>query len=69
MNITNKLNNNNMNMFKEDLTINAQNIYSGIKSHEDGELHSLKEMLTRIETLESKLSEVTYFLNNPKTLN
>jgi hypothetical protein len=58
----------NNNMFKEDLTINAQNIYGGIKSHEDGELHTLKEMLERIEALESKQSEIKYFLNNPSKL-
>jgi hypothetical protein len=56
------------NTFKEDLTINAQNIYGGIKSHEDGELHTLKEMLQRIEALESKQQEIKYFLNNPPKL-
>ena len=56
------------NMFKEDLTINAQNIYGGIKSHEDGELHTLKEMLERIEALESKQQEIKYFLQHPKRL-
>ena len=38
-------------MFREDIVIDAQNIYGGIKSHEDGELHTLKEMLKRIEAL------------------
>ena len=56
------------NMFKDDLTINAQNIYGGIKSHEDGELHTLKEMLERIEALESKQADIIYFLNNPSKL-
>ena len=60
----------NNNMFKDsDLTINAQNIYGGIKSHADGELHTLKEMLVRIEALESEQSDIKYFLNNPKKLN
>ena len=59
----------NNNMFKEDITINAQNIYGGIKSLEDGELHTLKEMLVRIEALESEQSDIKYFLNNPKKLN
>ena len=54
------------NMFKDDLTINAQNIYGGIKSHEDGELHTLKEMLQRIEALESKQQEIKYFYNTLK---
>jgi hypothetical protein len=58
----------NNNMFKEDITINAQNIYGGIKSHEDGELHTLKEMLERIEALESKQADIIYFLNNPSKL-
>ena len=58
----------NNNMFKEDLTINAQNIYGGIKSHKDGELHTLKEMLERIEALESKQADIKYFLNNPSKL-
>ena len=58
----------NNNMFKEDITINAQNIYGGIKSHEDGELHTLKEMLERIEALESKQADIIYFLANPKKL-
>jgi hypothetical protein len=60
----------NNNMFKDsDLTINAQNIYGGIKSHEDGELHTLKEMLVRIERLEETISDMKYFLNNPRKLN
>jgi hypothetical protein len=60
----------NNNMFKDsDLTINAQNIYGGIKSHEDGELHTLKEMLKRIEALEAQLDDIKYFLNNPRKLN
>ena len=59
----------NNNMFKENTTINAQNIYGGIKSHEDGELHTLKEMLERIEALESKQADIKYFLNNPSKLN
>ena len=60
----------NNNMFKDsDLTINAQNIYGGIKSHKDGELHTLKEMLVRIERLEETISDMKYFLNNPKKLN
>ena len=56
------------NMFKEDLTINAQNIYGGIKSHADGELHTLKEMLVRIERLEETISDMKCFLNNPRKL-
>ena len=58
-------------MFKEeDLTINAQgNIYGGIKSHDDGELHTLKEMLKRIEALEYENADIKYFLNNPRKLN
>ena len=56
-------------MFREDIVIDAQNIYGGIKSHEDGELHTLKEMLKRIEALEAEQSEIKYFLNNPKKLN
>jgi|TARA_B110000263_G_scaffold194842_1_gene173106 hypothetical protein len=60
----------NNNMFKDsDLTINAQNIYGGIKSHEDGELHTLKEMLKRIEALEYENADIKYFLNNPRKLN
>ena len=56
-------------MFKDsDLTINAQNIYGGIKSHADGELHTLKEMLVRIEELEQTMSDIKYFLQNPKKL-
>ena len=52
----------NNNMFKDsDLTINAQNIYGGIKSHEDGELHTLKEMLKRIEALEYENADIKYF--------
>jgi len=56
-------------MFKDsDLTINAQNIYGGIKSHKDGELHTFKEMLVRIERLEETISDMKYFLNNPRKL-
>ena len=56
-------------MFREDIVIDAQNIYGGIKSHEDGELHTLKEMLKRIEALEAEQSDIKYFLNNPRKLN
>ena len=41
----------NNNMFREDIVIDAQNIYGGIKSHKDGELYTLKQMLKRIEAL------------------
>ena len=59
----------NNNMFKDsDLTINAQNSYGGIKSHIDGELHTLIEMLVRIERLEETISDMKYFLNNPRKL-
>ena len=47
-------------MFKEDLIVDAANIHGGIKSHMDGENHTLKEMLERI------VSEMSYFLNNPR---
>ena len=56
-------------MFKEDLIVDAGNVHGGIKSHMDGEKHTLKEMLTRIEELESIVSEMSYFLNNPRKFN
>ena len=56
-------------MFREDLIVDAANIHGGIKSHMDGENHTLKEMLERIEELESIVSEMSYFLNNPKKFN
>ena len=42
----------NNNMFKEDIIVDIGNLTGGVKSHEDGELHTLKEMLKRIEALE-----------------
>jgi predicted neutral ceramidase superfamily lipid hydrolase len=59
----------NNNMFREDIVIDAQNIYGGIKSHKDGELYTLKEMLKRIEALEAEQDDIKYFLSNPKKLN
>ena len=62
-------NNNNNNMFKEDQIVDIGNLTGGVKSHMDGEKHTLKEMLTRIEELESIVSEMSYFLNNPRKFN
>ena len=59
----------NNNMFKEDLIVDAGNVHGGVKSHMDGEKHTLKEMLERIEELESIVSEMSYFLNNPRKFN
>ena len=59
----------NNNMFKEDIIVDIGNLTGGVKSHEDGELHTLKEMLKRIEALEKLDADIKYFLNNPKKLN
>ena len=56
-------------MFREDLIVDAANIHGGIKSHMDGENHTLKEMLERIEELECTVSDMSYFLNNPVKFN
>ncbi len=40
-----------------------------VKSHLDGEAYTLKELLVRIESLESKQNDITFFLNNPRKLN
>ena len=40
-----------------------------VKSHLDGEAYTLKELLCRIESLESKQDDIKYFLNNPRKLN
>ena len=58
----------NNNMFKEDIIVDIGNLTGGVKSHMDGEKHTLKEMLVRIETLEETLSDIKYFLANPKKL-
>ena len=42
------------------------NLTGGVKSHMDGEKYTLKQMLVRIETLEEQLSDIRYFLANPK---
>jgi hypothetical protein len=34
----------------------------------DGEKYTLKQMLVRIEELEETISDMKYFLNNPKKL-
>ena len=59
----------NNNMFKQDIIVDIGNLTGGVKSHMDGEKYTLKQMLVRIETLEEQLSDVRYFLANPKKLN
>ena len=58
----------NNNMFKDDIIVDIGNLTGGVKSHMDGEKYTLKEMLVRIETLEETLSDIKYFLANPKKL-
>ena len=58
----------NNNMFKEDIIVDIGNLTGGVKSHMDGEKYTLKQMLVRIETLEEQLSDIKYFLANPKKL-
>ncbi|MBT7077172.1 MAG: hypothetical protein HN930_05585 [Pelagibacterales bacterium] len=60
---------NNNNMFKEDQIVDIGNLTGGVKSHMDGEKHTLKEMLERIEELEEVISDIRYFLSNPRKLN
>jgi len=62
-------NNKNNNMFKEDQIVDIGNLTGGVKSHMDGEKHTLKEMLERIEELECTVSDMSYFLNNPVKFN
>ena len=57
------------NMFKEDQIVDIGNLTGGVKSHMDGEKHTLKEMLERIEELEEVISDIKYFLSNPRKLN
>ena len=59
----------NNNMFKEDIIVDIGNLTGGVKSHMDGEKHTLKEMLERIEELEEVISDIKYFLSNPRKLN
>ena len=58
----------NNNMFKQDIIMDIGNLTGGVKSHMDGEKYTLKQMLVRIETLEEQLSDIRYFLANPKKL-
>jgi archaellum component FlaC len=58
----------NNNMFKQDMIVDIGNLTGGVKSHMDGEKYTLKQMLVRIETLEEQLSDIRYFLANPKKL-
>ena len=39
-----------------------------VKSHRDGESYTLKQLLVRIEDLEETVSDIKYFLANPKKL-
>ena len=55
-------------MFKQDMIVDIGNLTGGVKSHMDGEKYTLKQMLVRIETLEEQLSDIRYFLANPKKL-
>ena len=59
----------NNNMFKENIIVDIGNLTGGVKSHMDGEKYTLKQMLVRIEELEETISDMKYFLNNPKKLN
>jgi archaellum component FlaC len=59
----------NNNMFKEDIIVDIGNLTGGVESHMDGEKYTLKEMLVRIEELEETISNMKYFLQNPKKLN
>ena len=59
----------NNNMFKDDIIVDIGNLTGGVKSHMDGEKYTLKQMLVRIEELEETISDMKYFLNNPKKLN
>ena len=53
---------------KEDQIVDIGNLTGGVKSHMDGEKYTLKQMLVRIEDLEQTLSDIKYFLANPKKL-
>ncbi len=55
-------------MFKENIIVDIGNLTGGVKSHMDGEKYTLKQMLVRIEELEQTVSDIKYFLANPKTL-
>ena len=55
-------------MFKENIIMDIGNLTGGVKSHMDGEKYTLKQMLVRIEDLEEQLSDIKYFLANPKKL-
>ena len=59
----------NNNMFKQDIIMDIGNLTGGVKSHMDGEKYTLKQMLVRIEELEQTVSDMKYFLANPKKLN
>ena len=54
---------------EEDQIVDIGNLTGGVKSHMDGEKHTLKEMLERIEELEETMSDIKYFLSNPRKLN
>ncbi len=58
----------NNNMFRQDIIMDIGNLTGGVKSHMDGEKYTLKQMLVRIEELEQTVSDIKYFLANPKTL-
>ena len=58
----------NNNMFRQDIILDIGNLTGGVKSHMDGEKYTLKQMLVRIEELEQTMSDVKYFLQNPKKL-
>ena len=53
---------------EEDQIVDIGNLTGGVKSHMDGEKYTLKQMLVRIEDLEQTLSDIKYFLANPKKL-
>ena len=57
------------NMFKENIIVDIGNLTGGVKSHMDGEKYTLKQMLVRIEELEETVSDMKYFIANPKKLN
>ena len=58
----------NNNMFKEDIIVALGTLTGGVPSQLEGDQTTLKEMLVRIENLEQTLSDIKYFLANPKKL-
>ena len=55
-------------MKENNTTVNNLKLDIKVTSNKDNKEYTLDDMLYRIESLENKIDDITFFLNNPKKL-